>query len=74
MVKGTTNKVTIHPDIYDFDMHNSFGFKIFIRNIATKIGEIVAGKGQSYKINFRGVNTINHFKPIQVINIPRYAY
>ena len=21
-----------------------------------------------------GINTINHFKPIQVINIPRYAY
>lgn len=60
--------------MYDFEIHNRSGMKTFIRNMATKIGAIVAGKGQSYQINFIGVNTINYIKLIPVTNILRYAY
>lgn len=63
------NQVSILPDTYNFEQHGSF-FSSAGRNTANVIGRVSAGDGIPYKINFRGVNTINYSNNI-FANIPR---
>jgi hypothetical protein len=75
LVKGTTNKVTIYRDQYNFEMHKGNSVKTYFRNFATKVGAYLAGEGKSYYINFRGTNTINYSPPVprQDMHIYRYG-
>lgn len=45
-------------DTYDFDQKKNDSAKTFIRNVLTKAGEIVAGKGTAYNIFTYGNNKI----------------
>ena len=56
---GTVRIGNTHGEIdrYDFDMHTG---GVSFRNIATKIGGIVAGKGVPYAIRGYGLGKINH--------------
>ena len=56
------NQVQILQDEYNFEMHS--WRKAPIRNVETLLGRLVHGKGTSFKINFRGVNTI-HYRPLE---------
>ena len=51
---GKNRSVTSNFDIYDFDMQRGR----FLRNVATRIGNFVAGGGTPYSINFYGTGTI----------------
>lgn len=48
------NYVTADFDTYDFDIKPWSDFSIWIRNVATKIGGIYAGKGTPFDIKFYG--------------------
>jgi hypothetical protein len=62
------NKVSIEPNMYNFDVGADVGhpwFKStsgFVRNIGTVFGNIVAGPGTGFNINFKGNATLN-FNP-----------
>jgi hypothetical protein len=62
------NQVKILPDTYDFNQHGSY-FSSPIRNPANSLGRWVAGAGQKYDINFKGVNTIFNPRTQPVIRI-----
>ena len=51
------NRITAYPDIYDFEMHDPINSKEKLRNFATRIGAIVAGKGIPFTINIYGSKT-----------------
>lgn len=62
------NQVSIYPDTYNFDLNFSNPMKLneFFspRNFFTALGNIFAGNGKSFTINFYAVNTIkNGYKP-----------
>ena len=46
------NIYQVLPDKYDFDMHRVSNFHELFRNIATKIGNLVAGNGNPFMIYF----------------------
>ncbi len=48
------NQIRAYSDTYDFDMHPSSSLRTKTRNSITKIGSIIAGKGEKYYINFYG--------------------
>jgi hypothetical protein len=53
---STNGKLTIKPELYDFDYKS--GIEKLSRNIETFIGEVVAGEGMPFKINFDGSPTV----------------
>ena len=50
------NKVYIHPDEYNFEMH--YNIEETVRNIETLCASIVHGIGRPFHIIFKGLNTI----------------
>ncbi len=54
------NQIQISPDKYDFEMHPWDSFKESMRNIETLIARPIHGKGTSFPIYFKGLNTIHH--------------
>ena len=52
------NRITAYPDIYDFEMHEPINSKEKLRNFATRIGSIVAGKGIPFTIYIYGSKTL----------------
>jgi hypothetical protein len=62
---STNGKLSINPELYDFDYKP--GISKIPRNVETLIGEVVAGDGVPFKINFDGSPSI--FVPETDVNI-----
>ena len=64
LVSTNSNRVKILPDTYNFEMHSYRSFnvkslaKTYVRNTATMVGQVVAGFGSSFQINFDGYGYI----------------
>ncbi len=54
----------ILPDKYDFEMHSWKSIQSIARNIETLIARSIHGKGSSFNIYFKGLNTVHHGRVI----------
>ena len=59
----------IANDEYNFEMHS--WLEKPVRNVETLIGRAYNGRGKTFDIHFRGVNTI-HYDPYRYMNPYQY--